>query len=525
MKHYFWGKVALEKQSLIKGTIILGIAGIMARFLGIFFRWPLIMLIGDEGVGYYQMSYPLYMFFVAVASGVPVAISKMVSERNAVDDREGTIQVLRKALLLMLIMGSGFTIAIFTNSKWIIKLLRWDEKSLYSLIGISFAPLFISVMSAFRGFFQGMQNMKPTAVSEIIEQFGRVIIGVGLAILLFHKGIEYSAGGAAFGAAAGGILGGIYLISRYIKFRKSIKQISVHKADEGILTKLLYIAIPISLGATVGTVMSLIDSVLVPQKLLVAGFTNREATILYGQLTGKAFVLINVPLTLSMALCASTVPVIAEAYVLNRRKEIINKVDTALKFSMVIALPSLCGLYFMASPVLNLIFPGKSGGYLLLRYLSISIPFIILAQTSTAILQGVGKYVMPVINLSIGCIVKVLFTYFLVPIPLLNVYGAIIGTVAGYITACLLNMILLAKTLQIKVNIFECFIKPALASIIMIICVVFLYMYVYNITVSNFVACISSILAGVVLYLLLITILGVFKYDYFKNRFLKYKRG
>ena len=271
--------------------------------------------------------------------------------------------------------------------------------------------------------------------------------------------------------------------------------------------------------------MSLIDSILVPQKLLAAGFTSREATILYGQLTGKAFVLINVPLTLSIALCASTVPVIAEAYVLNRKTEIIKKVDTALKISMVIALPSLCGLYFMAAPVLNLIFPGKSGGYLLLRYLSISIPFIILAQISTAILQGIGKYVMPVINLSIGCIVKILITYFLVTIPFFNIYGAIIGTIAGYIIACLLNMLLLVKTLKIRVNIFECFIKPALAVIIMIICVVFLYMYVYNITVSNFVACISSILAGVLVYLSLIIILGVFKYDYFKNRFLKYKRG
>src|ERR1035437_6366457 len=114
----------MEKQSLLKGTIILGIAGILARFLGLFFRWPLIMLIGDEGVGYYQMSYPLYMFFIAIASGIPVAISKMVSEKNALDDKEGLILVFRKSLLLMVILGGGFSFFIFANSKVLISFLK-----------------------------------------------------------------------------------------------------------------------------------------------------------------------------------------------------------------------------------------------------------------------------------------------------------------------------------------------------------------------------------------------------------------
>lgn len=103
----------MNKQSLVKGSIILGVAGILTRFLGLFFRWPLIMLIGDEGIGYYQMSYPLYMFFIAMASGIPVAMSKMISERNAVNDIEGSFQVMKESTLLMMIIGIGTTLSLF----------------------------------------------------------------------------------------------------------------------------------------------------------------------------------------------------------------------------------------------------------------------------------------------------------------------------------------------------------------------------------------------------------------------------
>ena len=305
----------MKKQSIAKATAVLGIAGVFAKFLGIFFRWPLIMLIGDEGIGYYQMSYPLYMFFIAVASGIPVAVSKMVSERNAVNDKAGAVIVLKKALMLMFIMGGTFTVLIYCFSKQITIALKWDQKSYYSLLAISLAPLFICIVSSFRGFFQGLQNMYPTAVSQVLEQIGRVVVGVGLAYILLPKGIEYSAGGASFGAVIGAMLASIYLLIKYFGIKDTFK--TEQKSEEtNVFLKLLYIAIPISIGAAVSSVMSLIDSIIVPQKLLLAGFTQKEATMLYGQLTGKAFVLVNVPLTLSIALCASVVPIISEAYIL-----------------------------------------------------------------------------------------------------------------------------------------------------------------------------------------------------------------
>ncbi|MGN0025734.1 MAG: oligosaccharide flippase family protein, partial [Clostridium sp.] len=165
----------MKKQSLIKASLILGIAGIVARFLGLFFRWPLIMLIGDEGVGYYQMSYPLYMFFVAMASGVPVAISKMISEKKAKGDIEGIFVTLKESTILMMFLGIGTSLLLFVFAKPIINFVQWDMKSYYSLLGISFAPFIISIMTIYRGFFQGLQNMTPSGVSQILEQIGRVI--------------------------------------------------------------------------------------------------------------------------------------------------------------------------------------------------------------------------------------------------------------------------------------------------------------------------------------------------------------
>jgi stage V sporulation protein B len=510
----------MRKQSLLKGTLILGIAGILAKSMGIFFRQPLVMLMGDKGIGYYQMSYPLYTFFIAVASGIPIAVSKMVAERNAAGDRAGSVQVLRNALLLMIILGGGFSTFLLIFSRQLLQLFKWHENSYYALVAISLAPIIVSVLNSIRGFFQGVQNMYPTAVSQVIEQLGRVCIGVGLAYILMPKGIQYAAGGAAFGATAGAFLASIYIISKYLRVRHEFTAVKV-KSDGNILGKLLHLAIPVSLGAATSSIMGLLDSLLVPSRLLETGLNSVQVATLFGQLTGKAMVLVSVPLTLSMALSTSIVPTISDANALGKRQEVINKVNTAIRISWVIALPCFLGLYFMAMPILGLIFPGHSEGYKILQVLCLTIPFIITSQTSTSMLQAIGKIYGPVINLGLGCLIKVIITYSLVAMPEINIYGAAIGSIAGYMIASILNIRLLKKTLKIKLSYYDILIKPAFAAILMIIAVVFTYIYVYNITVSNGVSCLVSIAVGGTLYGLLIIVFGVFKYSYIKNRFFR----
>lgn len=508
----------MKKQSLIKGSIILGTAGIIAKFLGLFFRWPLILLIGDEGIGYYQLSYPLYMFFVAMASGVPVAMSKIIAEKNAVGDIEGTYEVVKESTYLMLLLGIGTSFILFFFAKPIISFLKWDIKSYYALIGISFAPMIVSIMTIFRGFFQGLQNMTPSGVSQILEQIGRVIIGVGLAFLLLPKGIEYSAGGAAFGAAAGGSIASIYL---YIKYRKVKKSMGIRKirTNTEILNQILKMAIPISIGATVGTVMSLIDAILVPQKLIQSGVA--DPTALYGQLTGKASVLVNIPLTLSMALCTSLIPIIAENYVLKRKTELQNKTNLAMKLSLVIAFPCAVGLFCLAEPVMKLLFLKAYDGYKILKYLSLSIPFIIVTQTTTSVLQGTNHYIRPVINLFIGCAVKVMLTMFLVPIPQINIFGAVIASVSAYIIVTILNIISLKAKIKTKLYVYDSIIKPLLASLIMGVVVSITYIFAMERINNNSISCLLSIFMGIIIYIIAILILKVFRMDEIKNRIVR----
>ncbi|AGX41190.1 putative polysaccharide biosynthesis protein [Clostridium saccharobutylicum] len=508
----------MRKQSLMKASIILGISGILTRFLGLFFRWPLIMLIGDEGIGYYQMSYPLYMFFIAIASGVPVAISKMISEKNAINDLNGTFEVVKESAMLMMIIGTGTTLSLFFFAKPIISFLKWDAKAYYSLIGISFAPVMISFMTIFRGFFQGLQNMTPSAISQIIEQMGRVVFGVGLAVFLLPKGIEYSAGGAAFGATAGAVIGSSYLYSKYRKIKKSygIKKV---KSNPEVLNNILKIAIPISLGTTVGSIMNLIDSILVPQKLLQAGFTNTQSTVLYAQLTGKASVIVNVPLTLSMAICTSLIPIIAENFILKKQNELENKIDASMKMAAVIAIPCMFGLFFLTEPIMKFIFPGRFEGIEILKYLSLSIPFIIITQTTTSILQGTGNYIRPVINLLTGCVVKVILTCMLVPMAVFNIYGAVIASVGAYVVTSILNLITMKLMLKVKLNLYQIIIKPAYASTIMMLIVLMSYNIIYRNTISNGISCLISIFLGMIVYMILVVVFKIFKIEEIRDRF------
>ncbi|WP_461207199.1 putative polysaccharide biosynthesis protein [Clostridium sp. DL1XJH146] len=507
----------MKKQSLIKGTIVLGVAGLFSRFLGIFFRIPLLMLTGDEGMGYYQLAYPMYMFYVALSGGIPLAMSKLISERNALGDEEGIIKVFKEALLLMFVIGLGTSCFMIFYSNHLIKLFSWDNKAYYSLVALGIAPVFIAILGSFRGFFQGLQTMTPTGTSQVLEQIGRVVVGIGLAFILLPRGVEYAAGGATLGAAVGAFVGGFYLVVKYIKLRKYFK---VGKAcyDSKIMREILILAIPISLGAAVSTVMNLIDSAIVPQRLLQAGFTVKEATILYGQLTGKAAVLVNIPFTLSTALSISIMPIMAETYLINDKKGLIKNINMAFKIGAVIALPSTYGLYFLAKPVMGLVFAGQYGGCEILKYYALAIPFIILTGVTTTILQSTVCKITPVINLLIGCIVKIIIATYLITIPSLNIYGAVISTIGAYIVAATLNMILIKNKLKISINLYETIIKPTYAATFMIIIVLFVFIKSYNLTNSNTISCILSVSLGIIVYGIQIVIFEIFNYAKLKAK-------
>lgn len=504
----------MKNKSFLNGAFILVAAGIVSKFIGFFFKVPLTRLIGAEGLGLYNYPYNLYIAMLAISiTGLPVAISKLVSERIALNQYKAVQKVFKVALIMMSFVGVFTSAFLFLGSKIIVRKF-WPPGAYYPLMGLVFAPIVVSVMSVFRGYFQGMQLMMPTAISQIFESFGRLIVGLGLAYLLIDKGVPYAAGGASFGATAGPILGLIVLIISYFKIRtglnKSIKnnnQIQRKESTLLIIRNILSISIPISIGALASSMMALIDSLMITSRLSLAGFSIEQSSILYGQL-GAATTLINFPLTISVAISASLVPAISKAKAHEDYHEIRHRLDEGMKMGMYIGLPATMGLFILATPILTLIFPSLNGGGDALQFLSIALIFITSNQIFTGTLQGIGKVMVPVKNLFIGSFFKIIVSYFLTINPSYNIKGAAIGTIAGYFVTSLLNYLSTKKHTNIKFNINDLLIKPIISVTAMATAVYYTFDYLIVSLNSNTLATLLSIIVGGITYGTVLILVG-----------------
>jgi len=222
-----------------------------------------------------------------------------------------------------------------------------------------------------------------------------------------------------------------------------------------------------------------------------------------------------------MAICTSLIPIIAEVFILKKHKELKAKINISMKLATIIALPCTLGLFFLAEPVMKFIFPGRFEGIEILKYLSLTIPFIIITQTTTAILQGTGSYILPVINLLFGCLIKVVLTLTLVPMEKFNIYGAVIASLGAYAAVSILNIIAMKHKLRVKISLYEILIKPTYAAVIMMLFVLMSYNFLYKNTTSNGISCLLSIFLGMIIYMSLIIIFKMFNMEEIKNRIRK----
>jgi len=510
----------MSNKKFLKGAFILASAGLLAKFLGIFFKIPLQKLIHDEGMGLFGLPYPIYTVLLSVSIiGFPAALSKLISEKLALGDYRGAKKIFNVSFVMLLVIGIVSSAIMLLGAKQIIRLLDWPTDSYYSIMGLSLAPLFVSIMSAFRGYFQGLQIMTPTAISQIIEQIGRVVFGIGLAYLFISKGIGFSAGAASFGASVGAFLGTLVLFICYLKYYRQISCINdnnyIKDSTAIIVRRILWLAFPITIGAVLSSVMGLIDSVIVLSRLLQSGYSVEGATILYGQLTGKAVTLMNVPLTFSMAMAASLVPAISESYSKKRLLELRDKASAGLKTTIIIALPASFGLAILSNQIVHLLWGQAEAGGEILKVLAINVLFIALAQTLTSILQGINKVFLPVRNLIIGVIIKMIVSNILL-ITHLNIIGTVIGSIVGYIAIAILNFMALRKAIGLRLNIKEMLILPLIATAIMCVTVLTLYNYLSPLFSLKAIATLGSIFAGAIVYFLTLIITGTI--DFKKDR-------
>ncbi len=503
-----------RSNSFIKGAFILGIAAIIAKILGAAFKIPLTNLVDDTGIGYYNSAYPIYGALLAVSTaGIPAAIAKMVSERVAAGDRYGAHRVFKVSFFVLFIIGLATSISLFIGADIISNLVVKNPKAYYSMIALSPALFFVSIMSSFRGYFQGLQDMKPTAISQIIEQFGRFSVGLYLAYKFSKFSIEKAAGGATFGATAGAFLGSIFVTYIYFRYRKKAlgdlkKTNRTYESSTEIIKKLLSIAIPITMGAAVLPLMNAIDTGIVIRRLMAIGYEYEIANKLWGQI-GMGNNIINLPQAITAALQVSLVPAIAFVVARKNRVELLKNVEAGIKITLLIALPAAVGLSMLSKDIMLLLYPSKveaaMGAGAILRISAWGIIFLSLFQTLTGILQGLGKQLVAAGNLLVGAIVKLILSYILIAIPDLNIRGAVIATVIGFAIACILNFVFVKKYTKVKFNIIQDFIKPIISVGVMALGVKYSYLLL-SLSISARMATVISIAIGALIYGLMLLI-------------------
>ena len=499
----------MKKNSFIQGAVILAVSGIIVKLIGAVSRIYLSRLLGGEGIGLYQMAYPIYLLCLSISTaGLPVAISIMVSERNAIHDFLGGQRILKIALSVLTLTGLLFSVGLYFGSSVLIDhhIVR-DPRAYWSLIALAPAVFCATISATMRGYFQGLQNMTPTAVSEVIEQFVRVVTMIGLAIILLPKGLEFGAAGATFGAAPGAAaailtLGWFYWHDRkhrkmwYMSQDKSI----VPDSTWNIMKRLFILAIPVSCANIMIPIVSNIDLFIVPKRLEVAGFNVEQATTLFGYLTGMATALINMPTIVTSSMSSSLVPGISEASIKKDFDTIRRRARTALRLASVFTLPAAIGLGVIATPISSMLYATPNAGPCI-AVMSIGIFFLGIQQVTTGILQGLGKTAVPFINLIVSGCVKVAFSWNLTAMPQFGVLGAAFATDTDFAVAAALNLLFLYRYMRFNMD-YGHLLKVAIASAVMGVAVYFSFGAIIGAVHSNTLSALLAICIGVVVYAL-----------------------
>jgi len=462
------------QKSFISGAVILAAGSLIAKFMGMFFKIPVTNILGEYGYGLYEYAYPIYNTCLAISTtGLPIAVSKMVSEKMSTEDYFSAYHVFGVSIKAITILGAVISLAMFLSANTIIRICGWPQDAYYSIVSLSIAPFFVSMVSTYRGFFQGMQRMTPSSVSQIWDQIGRVGFGLLLAYTLTNAfGVAYGAAGATFGATAGSIFSFVYLAVSFIRMKRKdqplIRQTSQGRNPENakaILKGIIIMAIPVILGSFVNTIMDLINGITIPNIFTSLGYTSQETTNIFGRL-GASNTLTNVPLVLGSSLSASIVPFISRAIAAKESKEVIKKQTAlALRTSFYVSLPCAVGLSVLAGPIFDLIFPNVDGAGLM-RYSALVGIFTIGASNLQAILQGSGHFYKALVAIIVAAVVKIVSNLVFVAVPELNIYGAILATMLSTVVLFGLNLIMVKK----YVGVGKCLmsiIKTVISSVLM----------------------------------------------------------
>ncbi|MDD6397088.1 MAG: polysaccharide biosynthesis protein [Selenomonadaceae bacterium] len=511
-------KKSSKAESFLKGTLILTVAGIVVKVIGSL-NWIFVSrILGGEGIGLYQMAFPIYFFaFTISTAGVPVAISIITAERVALKDVWGAKRIFKIAMSLMFFTGIVFTALTYFGAQWLIDFhfIR-DPRAYWSVVALAPAIFFVTLLASSRGYLQGWQRMTPTAVSQIVEQIFRVITMILFASLLLPYGIDFAAAGASLGAFAGAVTGLIVLVYFHWKLEKDItleygRDIKPNADSEKsstwkIIKRIFALSLPVSAASIMLPVVSNLDLAIVPQRLEVAGYTVNEATELFGYLTGMAVPLVNLATILTASLAVSLVPAISKAKALNNDELVYSQTASGIRISNFVCFPAFIIVMVLATPISTLIYNAPGAGPAV-WVSSFSIVLLGLHQVSTAVLQGLGHPSIPMINMIIAAAAKVALNWILTAIPALGIMGAAWATAADMGVAAVINLFFIYKYIGYRMEIPQ-LLKTVVAAAVMAGSVYGFYEVTMAYFGSNVLSTFGAVPVGCIVYLVVLLLIG-----------------
>ena len=514
------GKSKIKKEGFMQGVLSLMIAQVLIKLLGLVYKWYLTNRegFGDKGNAIYSAGFGIYALLLTLsATGVPNAVAKLVSEHNAKGDYRGAHRIFKISLATFAIIGLIGTLIMFFGAHYIANNMLAIPEAELTIVALSPAIFFVALISVFRGYFNGRENMKATANSQTLEQLCKTIFTVLVVeIVAIASGINTNlmAAGANLATTLATVGSFLYLYLYYKVRRKEIGNEIVSsqnfptKSIFGTVKSILFVSIPMSLSSILTSLNRNIDSMTV-KRGLQSFLSEGDALKQYGILSGKVDTLVSLPLSFNIAFATALVPAVAGAKTKGDMTTANKRVSFSLLVSMLIGLPCVVGMMIFAQPILDILFPNANEGALILQISSLQIIFTILEQTVNGALQGLGKIYLPAIALTVGVVVKTILNIVLVPIPQIGAVGAAIATAVCHLIAFGIGYTVLRRNMKLDLTFSKFVIKPFTASLIMGICSYAVYLLLNNLHPGRIMAIISILLA-VIIYVFVVIILKIF---------------
>ena len=512
-----------KKQNFLQGAALLAIATAIVKLIGAFYKLPLNMAIGAEGYSYFTTAYDIYSVMLLISTaGLPVAVSRMISQASTLEHYTRMRKIFRTALVMFAFMGALTSVLMIFGAKPLANVMNQPDAWI-SIACLGPCGILICLMSAYRGYFNGQGDMAPTSVTQVIEAFVKLVVGLALAFLLIRMTgkVALAAGGAILGVTMGSAIALVYMLA---KFRPAYRSLPVTDEDPGTtkdtVKELLTIAIPITIGSAGLQLLTVIESGLYMDRLvhlmetgqymshMVEGtVTAQKAAATLKGLFNMTQTIFNMPCAFIIPIAVSVLPAVTSFLTLGDHAGVRETEESASRITGLLSLPCAVGLTVLARPVMALLggYEGEqlelSAQFMAIQGITVFLYAII--QYTNALLQSHGYVNIPVINMLSSGVIRLVLVYVMVGNPNLGLMGAPLGAFIGYLLIAVLNLVAIRLKVEQKPKLLKNLLRPALPALVMGVAVFFCYralVSVLGIDGSRVILAGAPIMVGVVVY-------------------------